>query len=105
MKRTLVAVTLLVAVFGLAPMAIAAESIFDSKNYLPGEAGLIAPIERGESTVTSVSVPIALFDGNYWHRFAVEKSTNLSGPAPDFNTDYLVGEGGLVNPVDKPMER
>lgn len=81
MKRTLIALTLLVTIFGLTTLAVA-ETVFDSKSYIGGEAGLIAPFEKG-----------------------VADSTNLSGPVPDFNKDYLLGEGGLVNPIDRPMEK
>jgi hypothetical protein len=77
MKRTLIAVVLLLTVVGLTGLA-AAETVFESKSYLKGEAGLIAPLEL--------------------------KSTNLSGPTPDFAKDYK-GEGGLVNPIDKHMEK
>jgi hypothetical protein len=105
MKSTLIALTLLVAVLGLAPTAISSESIFDSSSYLHGEAGVIAPVDRGESINQTVSVPIALFDGNNWYRTTVEKNTDVSGVAPDFEKDYLVGEGGLVNPIESSMER
>lgn len=80
MKRVLMTLTLLVTLLGLTALA-GATTIFDSKSYVQGDAGLIGPLEGGE------------------------RSTNLSGPAPDFAKDYAIGEGGLVNPVDKPMEK
>lgn len=105
MRSTLIALTLLIAVFGLTPLAAPTEGIFESESYLHGEAGLIAPIDRGESMNQTVTVPLALFDGNNWYRTTVEKNTDVSGVAPDFEKDYLVGEGGLVNPIESSMER
>lgn len=81
MKRTLIAVVLLLTIVGLTGLA-AAETVFESKSYLKGEAGLIAPFDKG-----------------------VSDSTNLSGPAPDFAKDYFKGEGGLVNPIEHSMSK
>lgn len=107
MKLTLIALALALVVFGITPLAVASDNIFASKDYLQGEAGVIGPVDREESMPATVSVPIVLWEGdrNNFNRFTVEKNTNLSGTAPDFNTDYLAGEGGLVNPIESHMEK
>ncbi len=109
MKSTLIALALLVAILGFAPTAISSEteSIFDSNSYLHGEAGLTAPIDRdaGASVIVNVPMKVWLGDRDNFYVFTEEKSTNLTGLAPDFNSDYLVGEGGIVAPIERSMEQ
>ncbi len=106
MKLTLIALAVLLTVFGLAPMAVAG-GVYDNQNYLQGEAGVIGPIDREESMPATVTVPIVLWEGdrNNFNRFDEEKDTNLSGTAPDFSSDYLQGEAGIVNPIEGSMEK
>ena len=99
MKSIFTSLVLLLAVFGLTSLA-SADTIFDSHSYLGNEAGWIAPMDRGEIVIKDVSVPVAVYDGTNWYRFTEEKSTNLTGTSPDFTRDYLVGEGGVLGPID-----
>ncbi len=82
MKQAILILAFLVIFIALPILAVAAETVFESKSYLHGEAGLTEPWEK-----------------------EVLESTNLSGAIPDFERDYMVGEGGLVNPIEGPMEK
>lgn len=105
MKWAILILSFLVIFIALPILAATAATVFESKEYLYGEAGVVGPIYTGERELTTVTVPMAIFDGNYWKYFTEEKDTNLSGPLPDFEKDYVIGEGGLVNPIERPMEK